>query len=197
MLVFYFSQYEYEPFWSYLSRLNEYRAQLNHNFEKWKFCEIIVVGLMGLNVESRSYITSICFWGLIELLSKTQNEVWDFFEKLAWETFAFEQANITFKYTTQGEYDFQVNSYPSDHSVNSYDPSYCYMPPVLYDYCESSYHDARTCLFCAYVDATCASFEKKINEMTDQMIEMMKAQIAACSPCLSKIGRLLVRLILV
>ena len=32
--------------------------------------------------------------GLIELLSKAQNKVWDFFEKLAWETYAFEQANI-------------------------------------------------------------------------------------------------------
>ena len=45
---------------------------------------------MGLNVESRSYVESICPGGLIELLSKTQDEVWDFFEKVAWETYAFE-----------------------------------------------------------------------------------------------------------
>ena len=70
--------------------------------------------------------------------------------------------------------------------MNSYDPSYSYMPPVLCIYCESSYHDARTCVFRAYVDATCASFEKKINDMTDQMIETMKVRIAICSPCFNQ-----------
>jgi len=38
---------------------------------------------VALNVESRSYVESICPGGLIELLSKIQDEVWDFFEKLA------------------------------------------------------------------------------------------------------------------
>ena len=80
MPVFHFPQYEHEPFWRYLSRFNDYRAQLTHNFEKWKICEVILV---GLNVESRNYIESLCLRSLIELLSKTQNEVWDFFEKLA------------------------------------------------------------------------------------------------------------------
>ena len=159
MPVFHFPQYEHELFWSYLSRLNDYCAQLNHIFEKWKIYEVIAV---GLNVESRSYVASICSGGLIELLSKTQNEVLDFFEKLAWKTYAFEQTNDTFRYRTHGECDFQANSYPSDHSVNSYDPSYYYMPPGLCDYCESSYHDARTCLFRAYVDATCASEKKNL-----------------------------------
>jgi len=44
---------------------------------------------MGLNVESRCYVESICPEGLIELSAKTQDEVWDFFEKLAWETYVF------------------------------------------------------------------------------------------------------------
>jgi len=51
------------------------------------------------------------------------------------------------------------------------------------EYCESTDHDAHTCLCRAYVDATCASFETKINEMTDQMTETMTARIAACSQC--------------
>jgi len=38
---------------------------------------------MGLNVESMSYVEYIYPRGLIELLSKTQDEVLDFFEKLA------------------------------------------------------------------------------------------------------------------
>jgi len=52
---------------------------------------------MGLNVELRSYVESICSGDLIELLSKTQDKVWDFFEKLAWKTYAFEQANEPFR----------------------------------------------------------------------------------------------------
>ena len=68
MSVFHFPQNEHELFWSYFSRFNDYRAQLNHNFEKWKICEVIAV---GLNVESRCYVDSICPKGLIKLLSKT------------------------------------------------------------------------------------------------------------------------------
>ena len=72
MPVFHFLQYEHEFFWSYLSKFNDYPAQLNHNFKKWKNCEVIAV---ALNVESRSYVESICPGGLIELLSKIQDEV--------------------------------------------------------------------------------------------------------------------------
>jgi len=149
---------------------------------------------MGLNVESRRYVESICPGGLIELLSKSQGEVWDFFEKLTWETYAFEQANDTFRYRTHEEYDFQANSYPSDHFMNSRDPSCYYMLPVLCNYCESSGHDAHTCPFRACVDATCASFDKKINEMTYQMIETTKVHVLNV---LIQIGRLIVSLILV
>ena len=51
--------------------------------------------------------------------------------------------------------------------MNSYGPFYSCVLPILCDYCESSDHDAHTCPYCAYVDATCASFDKKINDMTD------------------------------
>ena len=51
----------------------------------------------------------------------------------------------------------------------------------LCDYCESPDHDAYTCPYRDYIDATCASFEKKINDMTDQMIETMKLRIAEYS----------------
>jgi len=69
------------------------------------------------------------------------------------------------------------------NSNNSYD---YHMPPVLYNYCESPDQDAPICPHRAYVDATCASFEKKINELADQMIETMKVRIAACSPCFNQ-----------
>ena len=56
MPVFNFPQFEHEPLWNYQSRLNAYRAQLNHNFEKWKICEVIV---MSLNSEFRGHVESI------------------------------------------------------------------------------------------------------------------------------------------
>ena len=85
------------------------------------------------------------------------------------KTYVFGQANAPFRYLTHGEYDFEANSYPSDHFMNSNDPYYYYMPPVLYSNCEFSYHDAHTCPYRAFVDATCASFEREINELTYQM----------------------------
>jgi len=55
------------------------------------------------------------------------------------------------------------------------------MPPVLCNYCESSYHDSCKCPYRAYVDATCASVEKKINELTDKMVENITKRIAEYS----------------
>ena len=80
MPVFHFSQFEYEPFWSYLSRHNNYRTQLNQSFEKWEICGVIVV---GLNALSQGYVESMYLGGFQGLLSKNQDEVWNFFEKLA------------------------------------------------------------------------------------------------------------------
>ena len=74
MPVFNFPQLEREPFWSYLSRLNVYRAQLNQTFEKWEICEVIV---LGLNTEFRGVVASIYPGGVLGLLSKTQDEVWN------------------------------------------------------------------------------------------------------------------------
>jgi len=45
------------------------------------------------------------------------------------------------------------------------------MPHVLCDYCEFSDYDAHACPYRDYVDATCTTFETKINELTNQMIE--------------------------
>ena len=60
------------------------------------------------------------------------------------------------------------------------------MPPVSCDYCESPNHNAHPCPYRAYVDAKCASFEKKINELTDQMVETMKKRIAEYSQCFNQ-----------
>jgi len=108
MSIFTFPQFKHEPFWGYLSRLNNYRAQLNQSFQKWEICEVIV---MDLSVESRSHVEFMHPRGLLGLLSKTQDEVYDFFEKLAWDTYEFEQAKETFRCPTHGEYVFHGNPY--------------------------------------------------------------------------------------
>ena len=83
------------------------------------------------------------------------------------ETYAFEPANKTFRYPTHGESIVLANPSHQDYFMDSNDPYYYYMPPVLCDYCKSSNHDAHTCPYRAYIDATCANFETKINELID------------------------------
>ena len=55
---------------------------------------------MGLNAEFRGNAESMCPGGLLGLLTRTQDEVWDFFKKLAWDNFEFEQAKWTLGYRT-------------------------------------------------------------------------------------------------
>jgi len=123
MAAFDFPQFEHKLFWRYLSKLNDYLVQLNQTFEKWESCEVSVV---GLNFESRGYVKSICHGDLLGVLSRTQDEVWDFFEKLAWDTYEFEQPESTLRYPTQGKYASYANTYHQDH-FNSHDPSYTYV----------------------------------------------------------------------
>ena len=101
MPVFKFPQYEYKSFWRYLSRLNDYYAQLNQTFEKCEICDVIV---LGLNAKFRGIVESIYSGGLLGLLTRSQDEVWDFFEILAWVTCEFEQAKMNLKYPTPVSY---------------------------------------------------------------------------------------------
>jgi len=128
----------------------------------------------------------MCPRGLLGLSSKTQDEEWDFFEKLAWNAYELEQARGTLGYPTHGESIFPVSPYPQDHFIQSYDPSYSFVPPVLCDYYVSSDLDACTYPYCDYVDATCANIEKKINELADKMVEIMKEKIVEYSQCFNR-----------
>ena len=49
------------------------------------------------------------------------------------------------------EFVFPISRYPQDHFIDSYDPSHSYVPHVLCNYCESSYHDAYNCPYRDYV----------------------------------------------
>ena len=68
---------------------------------------------------------------------------------------------------------FHANTYHQGHFWNSYNPSYSCVPLLLCDYCESSYHNICDCPYHDYVDVTCTSVEKTINDMTDKMVETM------------------------
>jgi len=89
MASFYFPQFEHEIFWQYLSRLNEFRAQcVDYCFEKWEIYQVI---FESLNDEYRGLVETVYREGLDCLFTRTPDEVWNFFEKLAWDTYAFEQ----------------------------------------------------------------------------------------------------------
>ena len=105
----------------------------------------------------------------------------DFFVKLAWNTYEFEQARKNFGYTTHTEFVFLVSPCPQDPLIDSHNASHSYLPSVLCNYCESSDHAACHCPYRAYVDATCASVKRKINELADQMVATMKKRIAEYS----------------
>ena len=177
MPAFHFPQFQHEPFWNYLSRLNAYRAQLNHNFEKWKICEVIVV---GLNSEFRGHVEPIYLGGLLGLLTRTQDEIWDFFENLAWDNYEFEQARWTLGYPTH-ESAFHAHPYHQDF----YESSHAYEPPILCDYCKSSDHAAYICPYRDF-DANYASMKKRLNELTDKVMEIMKARIPKYSHCFNQ-----------
>ena len=123
---------------------------------------------------------------LLWLLSRTKNGVWNFFEKLAWDTYEFEQARGTLRYLTYGEYTFHATPQHQDHFRDSYDqPSRSCVIPSWCNYCESFDHDVHNCSYHDYVDVTCASLLRAIYELTDKMIETMKETIVEHSHCLN------------
>ena len=94
------------------------------------------------------------------MLSKTQDEVWNLFEKLAGDTYQFKQVNEILGYPTYGEY--ASHPYHQDHFAYSYNHlSYSIVSPILCDYCESSNHNVHNCPYHDYVDATYVTLEKQ------------------------------------
>ena len=65
MAIFHFPQFEHEPFWQYLSRLNDYRAQYVHSmFEKWEICDVM---LAGITHKTQATFESMCYGSLCSL----------------------------------------------------------------------------------------------------------------------------------
>jgi len=79
---------------------------LNHNFKKWEILEVIVV---GLNTEFRGYVKFVYHEGFLRLLSRTQGEIWNFFEKLPRNAYECEHIGEILGYPTRSQYAFHVN----------------------------------------------------------------------------------------
>jgi len=78
MTIFHLPQFEQEPFWQYLSRLNDYCAQYVHvMYEKWEIYDVL---LERITHETRATLKSMCYGGLCSL---NVDNRWDFFESLA------------------------------------------------------------------------------------------------------------------
>ena len=65
MAIFHLPQFEHEPFWQYLSRLNDYCAQYVHfMYEKWEICNVV---LEGITHETQAILESMCYSGMCVL----------------------------------------------------------------------------------------------------------------------------------
>jgi len=60
MAIFHISQVKHEPFWQYLSRLNDYHSQCVHfKYKKWKICNVVHEGITH---KSQAILEFMLFW---------------------------------------------------------------------------------------------------------------------------------------
>ena len=97
--------FEREPFWQYLSRLNDYRAQYVLSMhEKWEICDVI---LEGITHETRATLESMCYGGLFLL---NVDDMWDLFESLTSYQWQYNCASESFACPSPPPYDLHAQS---------------------------------------------------------------------------------------
>jgi len=75
MTIFHLPQFEHEPFWRYLSQLNDYHAQYVHFvYDKWETCDVL---LEGITYDTRATLESMCYSGLDSL---NADDMWNLFD---------------------------------------------------------------------------------------------------------------------
>ena len=146
MTIFHLPQFEHEPFWQYLSRLNDFRAQyVLFDYEKWEICDVV---LEGITHETRATLESMCHGGMCYL---DVDDMWDLFESLAWYQWHHEQAIESFECPSPTPYDFHV-----------------YSPPVC-SYCHSLDHDVNSCPYSDISDECYAELNAMIGTMNERL----------------------------
>jgi len=144
MESFYFSQFKHEVFWQYLNRLSEFCAQcVDYCIEKWKICQVI---FESLNNEYRGHFETMYPEGLCFLFTKTPDEIWDFFEYLAQDSWECENARETFSHPSLDSYMMYVTSLDESQIEDvSYKHSHTLCAPISCDCCDFFNHDVDTC----------------------------------------------------
>ena len=91
MAIFHLPQFQHEPFWQYLSRFNDYRAQ--HVHFMYDNCETHNIVLKGITHETQANLGSMCYGGMCSLVV---DDMWDLFESLVWYQWHHENASEFF-----------------------------------------------------------------------------------------------------
>ena len=154
MAIFHFPQFEHEPFWQYLSRFNDYRAQYVHfTYEQWEICDVV---LEGVTHETRATLESMC--GGICFLNA--DDLWALFESLAWSQWNHNSASESFEYPS-----------PTFHDLHAYSPlqcSYCQSVDHVTNYCP--YYDISDDCY-ANLNALIGTMDERLNFFVDTMRE--------------------------
>ena len=123
-----------------MNRLNEFCAQcVDCCFEKWKIHQLI---FNGLNDKYRSHTKTMYPEGLDYLFTKTPDEIWDFFEYLAHNTWVYDNAREIFSCPSPIPYMMHATPLAkSQFEGISYNHSHtpCILIPC--DCCDSFNHD--------------------------------------------------------
>jgi len=105
MAIFHLPQFEHQPFWRYLSRLNDYPAQYMHFiYKKREICDVV---LEGITHETRATLESMCYGGLCAL---NVDDMWDLFKSLTSYQWQCECVRESFVYPSLHPYDLHAQS---------------------------------------------------------------------------------------
>ena len=146
MAIFHLPQFGHEPFWHYLSRLNDYHAQyVLFEYAKWEICDVV---LEGITHETRATLESMCYGALCSL---NVDNMWDLFESLAWYQWHHEITSKSFECLSLPSCDFHA---------------YC---PLVCSCCHSLDHDANSYPYSNISDECYAQPNAIIGTMNEQL----------------------------
>ena len=137
MAIFHLAQFEHEPFWQHLFRLNDYHTQYVHfMYEKGERCK---VALEGITYKTWATLGLVCYGGLC---SFNVDDVWDLLESLSLYQWQCEYVSESFGCPSPPPYDLHAQ-YPCVYQVTDvmssplFLPSWCmFLLPIHWPWCE-------------------------------------------------------------
>jgi len=160
-MIFHLPQFEHEPFWQYLSRLNYYRTQYVHFvYEKWKTCN---VACERITHETRATLASMFYGGLCCL---NVDKVWDLFECLSSYQSQYECASEYFVCPSSPPYDLHSQSLFVDQFRDRCNHHSSYLVDVCFHY-QSFDHDVNPCPYYDVFDEAHGGLNAMIETMNE------------------------------